>query len=788
MRNTRKESLVENRPPRPEAERQTKAGTTKKRMVPKKVANTLFTAVTTRTPLQQRQTVVDDLRPELVRRDAEIAALKQQLRVCKVAHVVELEALRNEDDPGEASERESIAPSFTPRREGEVRLDPSAPPQNNPESPNDEFEPIGEEPYRVYFARGKNLIVLKGRLEDEEEPCVLVCASNKFLYHRAGVAGALRERAGPKFQEESYKIMQRRKSPVKTGDVLLQKIGGPNGKPVMHAIGHEKGQRSDIEEELTAMLTLDGIIDQICLLSRENNYHTVAMPIISGEIFGFNDVVMGVALVNTLRRKTDRTEWPRMWMVCHPDASVLRTITDRVNEDQTAGEGSSDQRNTARQEQQTAAQTRVVEEEPIPDYPILRRTTTSRGKKNQIENPFYKSKLGDSFETFQLGKGLYRPTHAKSKKAETNLDRERQWNAEYAPGITCGQLWSLLNGGDAAAVLSDASLTQRAKRAILAQKDLTNKAALERLVRKGVGDEVFEEYYSDPGPESESSDSEHEEEDDRDSAYEELILPRERTPRNVTPIPKGTLSVPRRLRFRDLTPDLEDAPVRETDRPVEVNEINRHLEALHLGTPGQKRPSALFQQVRSPRQPELGAGETRATLEELMRKDQEMKLLKKVKLKNTTVKGKVRELVRYGERMKISDDSVDSHILAEFGLHGGKKLAKTLEGLIPTNLEVVEQETFEEKWKTVGALSACQEVAEKGVGGILKHIFQGVKRNALLGAKEFLLYGPETSPEELEKALIRYDRKTEIIQTDREKSNNKPSRPKDQPRRSEREK
>ncbi|KAF4116730.1 hypothetical protein G5714_001283 [Onychostoma macrolepis] len=92
---------------------------------------------------------------------------------------------------------------------------------------------------------------------------------------------------------------------------------------------------------------------------------------------------MGVALVNTLRRKTDRTEWPRMWMVCHPDASVLRTITDRVNEDQTAGEGSSDQRSTARQEQQTAAQTRVMEEEPIPDYPILRRTTTSRGAEHR---------------------------------------------------------------------------------------------------------------------------------------------------------------------------------------------------------------------------------------------------------------------------------------------------------------------------------------------------------------------------------------------------------------------
>lgn len=118
-----------------------------------------------------------------------------------------------------------------------------------------------------------------------------------------------------------------------------------------------------------------------------------------------------------------------------------------------------------------------------------------------------------------------------------------------------------------------------------------------------------------------------------------------------------------------------------------------------------------------------------------MRKDQEMKLLKKAKLKNTTVKGRVRGLVRYGEQMKISCESVDSHILAEFGLHGGRKLARTLEGLIPTNKEETEQERFEEKLRTVGALTACQEIAEKGVEGILKHIFQGVKRNALIGAK-----------------------------------------------------
>ena len=102
--------------------------------------------------------------------------------------------------------------------------------------------------------------------------------------------------------------------------------------------------------------------------------------------------------------------------------------------------------------------------------------------------------------------------------------------------------------------------------------------------------------------------------------------------------------------------------------------------------------------------------------------------------------------------MGITGESIDSHILAEFGIHGGRKLAQTLEGLIPTDKEELEQKQFEEKWAAVGALSACQEMAQKGVEGLLRHIFRGVKNNALTGAREFLLYGPETAPEELEKS------------------------------------
>ncbi len=687
-----------------------------------------------------------------------------------------------EFDMGEGSERGSIAPSFTPQRVvGECALDPSAPPLFNPESPEDEFALENEELYRAYFGRGTNVIILKeGRLEREEESCVLVNAANKGLYHGGGVAAALSETAGPRFQAESEKILQRRKSPIKPGDASLQKLGGPNGKPVIHAIGHERGQKVDMAEELTAIVTLDSLIDNICQLARENNYRVIAMPIISGGIFGFDDIKMGAALVNALVRKTKTVDWPKMWMICHPDVRILEAITATVNQDETAGEGGSNQGAAA-----GPVNVSEVREEPCPEWPILRRTGTSKGKKDAVENPFPKLKHGNTFETFKLGKGVYRPTHANARKRETNLDRHDEWDREYAPGITCGQVWGLLNGGDATEILADTSLTQRAKRAILAQKDLVSKAALEKLIRNAVGSAVFEEYYSDPGPESGDSESEPDSADEGDSEYEELRM--ERPPRRGTPVIERAAPKPRRLRFETPAPELEYVPEVEADRPREYTELNRHLEALHLGTPGQKRPSLLFGQVSSPRQNEARVSVSNTTLEELMKREHEIKLLREVRLKNTTVKGKVRELVRYGERMKVSGESIDSHILSEFGLQGGIKLARTLEGLVPTNQEDLEQEQFEVKWRSIGALAACQDMAVKGVEGILRHIFQGVKNNALQGAREFLLYGPETSPEELEKALIRFDRKSEIINTDKDKSHNRPPQYKDQPRKSGRE-
>ncbi|KAK2885957.1 hypothetical protein Q8A67_016794 [Cirrhinus molitorella] len=347
-----------------------------------------------------------------------------------------------------------------------------------------------------------------------------------------------------------------------------------------------------------------------------------------------------------------------------------------VNQDERAGEGRSDQ--GAGQNHEGVEHTdEDFEEESDPEWPELKRVRTSRERRDQVENPFAKLKHGRSFDTFRLGKGSYRPTHSKSRKNETLLDQRDMWNKEYALGITCGQVWSLLNGGDAVKVLADTTLTQRAKRAILAQKDLTNKAALERIIRSAVGNDIYNEYYSDISSEEESSSQDLEDEDQEDSDYERLVTEirpiRTSTPARLPP------SV-RQIRFRDSTPEPALHLSMEVQQPVGASVLDQHLQALHLGTPGQRRPSAISSRPETPTQPSVNSSASRVTLEELMRKDQEMKLLKKAKLKNTT-----------------------------------------------------------------------------------------------------------TSPEELERALNRYDRKTEMIQSDREKLSSKQQRPRELPRRSNRE-
>ncbi len=81
---------------------------------------------------------------------------------------------------------------------------------------------------------------------------------------------------------------------------------------------------------------------------------------------------MGAALVNALVRKNNAVEWPKMWMICHPDARVLEVITTTINQGQAAGEGRPDQGAAAGP---VMTDTRAeIREEPCPGWSVLRRT------------------------------------------------------------------------------------------------------------------------------------------------------------------------------------------------------------------------------------------------------------------------------------------------------------------------------------------------------------------------------------------------------------------------------
>ncbi|XP_055067717.2 uncharacterized protein [Misgurnus anguillicaudatus] len=583
--------------------------------------------------------------------------------------------------------------SNSPQKEGLALPD-------KPHSPSDESLSEDEVPLRVYFGKGSNLIILKeGLVEDEEEADVLVKAVDEYL--GSGLSTKLKTRAWQEFQDESNRPMQQIKCPLREGDIVFQKIGGQNGKPVIHAVGPQKGKRQESEEELRAAMTIDTLIDQICASARKNKYHTVAMPIISGGMFGFNEVKIGTYLVMALLKKAENC--PGTWIVCHPDAKVLVNVTYSVNQNKTAGEGRSDQITNPRQKS-TSLRKEVFEYKPDP---VLRKVKSSQRKNGQVVNPYPQN--GKSCETFTLGKGSYRPAHARSRTKDTLLDKINQWDTEYAPGITHGQVWRLLNGEDATTILADTTLTQRAKRAILAHKDLTNRAAFERIIMKAVS-------LHDAGEDNPDS------EDETDSDYERLVAERPiRVPRT-----------PRKLRLKEKNPESAS----NEDQHVGANNLSQRLKSFLLGTPGGGHQTKKDEVVKI---------RPRLTLEELIIMDLHMKMLSKAKLENTTVRGKIKDLVRYAEKFGMPKETIDLHILAEFGLDDGRNLGKLLEEM--------EQNRFEQALTSIGGLSVWEELARKGlsVEGLIKLIFQAIRKYSIDEAEDFF-FNSETSTAEKSKS------------------------------------
>lgn len=96
--------------------------------------------------------------------------------------------------------------------------------------------------------------------------------------------------------------------------------------------------------------------------------------------------------MSALIRKTDRTNLTNVWTICHPDPTVMERVTQRVNEDQAAGEGRSVQ-GASNIPRPVNAAVEFSEENSEPEWLVVKRTRTVRGRKDRAENPFPKLKL-----------------------------------------------------------------------------------------------------------------------------------------------------------------------------------------------------------------------------------------------------------------------------------------------------------------------------------------------------------------------------------------------------------
>ena len=122
-----------------------------------------------------------------------------------------------------------------------------------------------------------NRTVLELRACDitEMDTDAIVNAANSSLKLGGGVAGTIREKGGPRIQEECNKIGE-----ISVGEAVVMTGGNLKAKYVIHAVGPVYGEEHDDEKLKDA--TLNSL-----LLADKSKLKSIAFPAISTGIFRF---------------------------------------------------------------------------------------------------------------------------------------------------------------------------------------------------------------------------------------------------------------------------------------------------------------------------------------------------------------------------------------------------------------------------------------------------------------------------------------------------------------------
>ncbi|NWW54856.1 PAR14 polymerase, partial [Pedionomus torquatus] len=131
---------------------------------------------------------------------------------------------------------------------------------------------------------------------------VVVNASNEDLKHIGGLAEALLKAAGPELQEECDKLV-RKNGRLQPGHAVIMGPGKLPCKNVIHAVG----PRWRKEEAEKCVFLLRKTVKKSLQLAEMYNHRSIALPAISGGIFGFPLDLCAYSIVSSIKETLEES-------------------------------------------------------------------------------------------------------------------------------------------------------------------------------------------------------------------------------------------------------------------------------------------------------------------------------------------------------------------------------------------------------------------------------------------------------------------------------------------------
>ncbi|XP_029655809.1 protein mono-ADP-ribosyltransferase PARP14-like, partial [Octopus sinensis] len=151
----------------------------------------------------------------------------------------------------------------------------------------------------------------------------IVNAANGKLDHKGGIAAAIVQKGGFEIQIESNKIMNRRRSELKTGEVVSTKAGKLKCKTIIHAVGPvwNNGRTHEI-------FYLSRAVQNCLAFLEEKSYTSIAIPAISTGIYGIPIEEGTKCTVKTIKNYLDTHTNSKIKHICLIDVrkEVIRAF------------------------------------------------------------------------------------------------------------------------------------------------------------------------------------------------------------------------------------------------------------------------------------------------------------------------------------------------------------------------------------------------------------------------------------------------------------------------------